>query len=61
MVCGGKIVFETLMIFRWFGCTLTLNIKNHVDNVTVQAVIDYAVNQPAHGQHRNQAILSNLR
>ena len=30
----------------------TPNIKNRVDDKTEQAVIDYAVEQPAHGQHR---------
>ena len=30
----------------------TPNIKNRVDEVTEQAVVDYAVDQPAHGQHR---------
>ena len=30
----------------------TPNIKNRVDEVTEQAVQDYAVDQPAHGQHR---------
>ncbi|MDT8371151.1 MAG: helix-turn-helix domain-containing protein, partial [Gammaproteobacteria bacterium] len=28
------------------------NIKNRVDDTTEQAVIVYAVEQPAHGQHR---------
>ncbi len=28
------------------------NIKNRVDDATKQAVIEYAVEQPAHGQHR---------
>ncbi len=28
------------------------NIKNRVDEVTEQSVVDYAVNQPVHGQHR---------
>ena len=28
------------------------NIKNRVDEATEQAVIDYAIAQPAHGQHR---------
>jgi len=30
----------------------TPNIKNRVDDKTEQAVIDYAIDQPAHGQHR---------
>jgi len=30
----------------------TPNIKNRVDEVTEQAVIAYAIEQPAHGQHR---------
>jgi len=28
------------------------NVKNRVDQATEQAVQDYAVEQPAHGQHR---------
>ena len=28
------------------------NLKNHVDDQTEQAVIEYAMEQPAHGQHR---------
>ncbi len=28
------------------------NVKNRVDVETEQAVIDYAIEQPAHGQHR---------
>ncbi len=30
----------------------TLNIKNRVDEATEQAVVVYAIEQPAHGQHR---------
>ena len=30
----------------------TPNLKNRVDEVTEQAVIDYAIEFPAHGQHR---------
>ena len=28
------------------------NLKNRVDEVTEQAVVSYAIDQPAHGQHR---------
>ena len=35
------------------------NIKNRVDDVTEQAVIAYAIAQPAHGQHRSSNELCN--
>ena len=33
----------------------TPNTKNRVDEATEQAVIDYAIEQPAHGQHRTSS------
>jgi len=38
----------------------TPNIKNRVDEETEQAVINYAVDYPAHGQHRTSNELRKL-
>lgn len=35
------------------------NLKNRVDEKVEQAVIDYAIDYPAHGQHRSSNELRN--